>query len=142
MSNTISATLRQQALQAVRDADPSGPGGVRMQATKLLRDRVGSGVHTLSDLLGAVEWAQEQPADLSRFVADRHGDRSDWWLFRFPNGRTVSVVPDPHPDALFRFEIQVDNAEPVGYLTTGQVEAKLAAVYALPAAPATIAEGQ
>jgi hypothetical protein len=57
--------LREMARQALADVDPDGPGGVRMQAVKLLRERDDKR-HRMEDYIGAVNWALEHPraADL------------------------------------------------------------------------------
>lgn len=70
--------------------------------------------------------------DLSRYLADQHHTGSTWWLYRFPSGRSASVEPDARPEHPFRFEVQVDDQQPMSGLTSDQVEAKLAEVYALP----------
>lgn len=70
--------------------------------------------------------------ELAKYLTDfeYYGDR---WRYEFPNGREVSVVPDPRRP--FRFELRMDATEPAPGLTTEQVEAKLAEVYALPVEP-------
>ncbi len=70
--------------------------------------------------------------DLARhLVADGRGTPRPSYRYRFPNGLTASVIPDPHPDAPFRFEICTDAPQyanrggVVGYLSTDDVEAVL-----------------
>jgi hypothetical protein len=72
--------------------------------------------------------------DLNRFLVGGHNANRRWWLYRFPNGREVSVIIDPRPHSPFRFEIQLDHNEIAPGLTTEQVEAHLAEIAALPAA--------
>lgn len=64
--------------------------------------------------------------DLARYLADSQTTGVRWWLYRFPNGKEASVVPDPRPQCPFRFELLVDvDQEPTPGLTTAEVEAKL-----------------
>jgi len=57
--------LRAMARQAVADADPNGPGGVMLQAVKLLRDRDNK-ANRLQDYIDVVRWALDhrRAADL------------------------------------------------------------------------------
>jgi hypothetical protein len=64
--------------------------------------------------------------DPARYLADSTTTGVRWWLYRFPNGRSASVIPALHHP--FRFEIQVDDDQPITGLTTEQVEAKLTAL--------------
>ena len=86
----------------------------------------------------AVEWALTQPRDFTRHLADSQDTPNYWWrLYRFPNGRSVSVIVDPRPQHPFRFEASGDSADGGAFLAAGlstaEVEAKLAEIAALPA---------
>jgi hypothetical protein len=76
--------------------------------------------------------------DLHRFQRG-HNEAIGWWAFRFPNDHTASVVPDPRADQLFRWEVLSSDPADAGRggvvsgLSTAEVEAKLAAIYNLPA---------
>jgi hypothetical protein len=74
--------------------------------------------------------------DPSLFLVDFQ-DQPRWWrYYRFPNGRTVSVIVDPRPHLPFRFEVEYDDLNGMvtaSGLSTGEVETKLASVAALPA---------
>jgi hypothetical protein len=54
----VDEKLRELARQAVADADPNGPGGHRMQAVKLLRERDGKRLR-MQDYIAAANWALE-----------------------------------------------------------------------------------
>lgn len=60
------------------------------------------------------------------------------WAYRFPNGRSASVIPDPRPEHPFRFEMELTEADgttiTLAGQTTAQVEAKLAEFAEPPAA--------
>jgi hypothetical protein len=67
--------LRDLAMKVVADADPDGPGGRRLQAVKILRDRDGKR-RQLRDYIAAVDWALARPtttltrADKEKAVAE------------------------------------------------------------------------
>lgn len=70
--------------------------------------------------------------DFSNYLTDVVRTGTRYWQYTFPNGHVASVIPDPHDDRPFRFEIESTDPEDVGSggiltdLTTGEVEAKLA----------------
>lgn len=76
--------------------------------------------------------------DLSRYLTDSISRTSQWWRYEFPNGRSVTVIPDPRPDQPFRFEMELSEADgttiTLGGQTTAQVEGKLAEFAEPPAA--------
>lgn len=65
--------------------------------------------------------------DIARYLTDSQTTPSLWWLYKFPNGKSASVIPDPDTDRPFRFEMEVDGDSYQTFpgLTTGEVEAKL-----------------
>jgi len=54
------------------------------------------------------------------------------WTYEFPNGRTASVIPDPHTPLTFEL-LASDDPRPHGALTTDQVRAKLTELAESPA---------
>lgn len=56
------ADLHAAAVRAVADADPNGPGGLRLQAVKNLRDTVGRERYGLRELVAAVDRAIAEQA--------------------------------------------------------------------------------
>lgn len=132
--------LQQKAIKAVQaamdDTQQGLPGGALVRGCKHLRDTTGLG---LREIKPAVEWAIEhfRTLDVQRFLVSSQPAPSPWWRYRFPNGYTASVIPDLHQP--FRFEVarySVDDVEEevTSGLSTAEVEAKLAAIYNLPAA--------
>ena len=78
---------------------------------------------------------KEQPTvtDFARYLADSSIAPSWWHIYKFPNGRAASVIVDPRYP--FRFEVEYDGLDGkfiAPGLSTDEVEAKLAAIAALP----------
>jgi hypothetical protein len=70
-SPSVDRELQQLAVKAVADADPDGPGGRRLQAVKIVRDRDGKR-HQLRDYIAAVDWAlSRQAVTLTRAQKER-----------------------------------------------------------------------
>jgi hypothetical protein len=74
-------------------------------------------------------------ASLNQYLEDQHHAGSTWWLYRFPSGRTASVIPDPRPEHPFRFEVQVGDEEPRHGLASADVEDLLNALALAAPAP-------
>ncbi|MER7280525.1 hypothetical protein ABT369_39410 [Dactylosporangium sp. NPDC000244] len=78
------------------------------------------------------------PETVNDYIADHclAGTSSLWWQYRFPNGRGATVSP-AHAVYPFRFDVEYDGEDGLFTaegLSTAEVEAKLAAVQALPPA--------
>lgn len=105
MNETIAPSddLKALARKALADADPEGPGGIKLQAIKLVRDADGK-QHSLREYIAAIDWAQAHPhaADLPDgsivatwnlvFIKARP---AEWGQWRSTNGRRVY---DAHVD--------------------------------------------
>lgn len=77
--------------------------------------------------------------NLDQYLTDSQTIGSPWWLYKFPNGHTASVIPDR--SHTFRFEIESSDpadlpARTLRGLSTEQVEKKLTAIRDLPPAEA------
>jgi hypothetical protein len=136
----VNTDIQTKALEAVRAAAAEvragEPGPLKLRAIKHLRDATGK---TIPELVGVIDEAIEQHGrvDLSRFLVKSQRSPGRW-LYRFPNGHEASVIVDLHRP--FRFEVLSDDPadKNTGRLATGlstaEVEAKLVAIYNLPAA--------
>lgn len=90
----------------------------------------------LRDVKDAVEWALAQPRDFSQYLTDWQNTPSYWRQYTFPNGRGANIEVDPNPKNAFRFVVEYDGEDGMFTapgLSTSEVEAKLAAIAALPA---------
>ncbi|RKR92714.1 hypothetical protein BDK92_7192 [Micromonospora pisi] len=128
MSDTL--TL---ALAAYDEADPDNPAGRRVHAAALFREATGA---TLRDSLAAVDEVIAERTTFENLEQFRQ-PTTFGWRYEFPNNRMVTVINDD--TAPFRFEVLSDDPADVATgnirrgLTTEQVEAKLVAIYGMPA---------
>lgn len=121
MATVLTNPLQEQALLALGAVDRT-QSTWKVKAVNLLRKQPDVSSLPLRDVVSALNWAsQQEPINLDRYVV---GASDQCKVFRFPNGRTVSVGPDP--SALFRFEAW-DHASGAlaNGLTSEQVETHL-----------------
>lgn len=132
LEDELAADLQATATELLAETPGENTRIRRFLVVKLLRERTGCG---LAEAARAIDHALAQ-VDIARYLDPI--STAGRWTYCFPNGWTATVLVHPQPDNPFRWDVYTDNPTDTGDvlrgLTTGQVEAKLTAVYHLPAA--------